>query len=325
MTLSTPRRHHYLPQFYLAGFTPSGQKDDFLHVLDKETGKTWKSRPAGVAHQSDYYRLDEGAPDPFAFEKGLSQFEGEAAATLKAVLSQQCIPDFDHRVTLMNLIALSAIRVPSQRNILADAQRRLFQLTTQLMVSTPEAWEALKARAKAAGHEVGNIPYEEMRDFIMDESLYTIELSREGQILTTFKALDAIIPLLLNRKWSIAIAGEGAGNFICCDNPVARHWTIDKHPPIVPGFGLKHSYIVMPLDRKTALIGEWGGEEEVFETDRRGVAQLNSLVLAAADRFVFYPNEDTPWFTNDGRVTEAGALVEWYKARPKKRRLEQAP
>lgn len=323
--MSTPRRHHYLPQFYLAGFTPSGQKDDFLHVLDMETGKAWKSRPAGVAHQSDYYRLDEGAPDPFAFEKGLSQFEGQAAATLKIVLAQQCIPDFDHRVTLMNLIALSAIRVPSQRNMLADAQKRLAKLTSQLMVNTPETWEGLKARANAAGYEVGDIPYGEMRDFILDESRYTIELSREGQIMTMFEALDAIIPLLLDRKWSMAIAGEGAGDFICCDDPVARHWTIDEHPPIVPGFGLKHSFIVVPLDRKTALIGEWEGDEEIFETDQRGVAQINSLIMASAGRFIFFSNEDFRWFTNDGRVAEAGELVEWYKAHPKKRRLEQAP
>ena len=30
-----PRRHHYIPKFYLAGFNSSGKKNDFLFVLDK--------------------------------------------------------------------------------------------------------------------------------------------------------------------------------------------------------------------------------------------------------------------------------------------------
>lgn len=314
--MSIPRRHHYLPQFYLAGFTPSGRKDDLLHVLDMRTGRCWKSKPIGVASQLDYYRLDQDAFDPFAFEKGLSRFEGQAAATLKEVLAQRAIPDFEHRLTLINFIASTAIRVPSQRNMLAEAKKQVATMALQLAVSSPERWEALTSRMKAAGQLVGDVSYEEVRDFAMDESRYTIELSQEALIETTFKALDSIIPLLLDRKWSIALAGDGAGDFICCDDPVARHWSISQHPPIVPGFSLRHSFIVMPLDRRTALLGEWEGEEEVFTIGRQGVAELNSLIMHSASRFLFLPSQDIYWLTQDGRIAGEEELMAWYKAHP---------
>ncbi|MDB5100890.1 MAG: hypothetical protein JWM80_5311 [Cyanobacteria bacterium RYN_339] len=323
--MSEPRRHHYLPQFYLAGFTPRGSKDDHLQVLDLQTGKTWRAKPASVAHQNDYYRLDDGAPDPFALEKGLANFEGQAADALKGVLGEKQIGDFERRVVLVNFIALMALRVPSQRNILADFKKRTSVMLMQTMVSTPEVWERVKARAHADGVNVGDVSYERMRDFAMDTSRYTIELSREALIQTIFGPLDKIIPLLLERRWSIAIAAAGAGAFVCCDTPVARHWTIDDHPPFVPGFGLKHSHIVFPLDRRTALLGTWDGDEEVFEADRVQVATINSHILASADRFVIYSDEDYSWYTKDGRIAGPSELIEWYKSRPKKRRVEHHP
>lgn len=109
------------------------------------------------------------------------------------------------------------------------------------------------------------------------------------------------------------------------DTPVARHWTIDKHPNFVPGFGLKHSHIVFPLDRRTVLLGTWDEEEVVVEADRLQVAAINSHILASADRFVIYSEEDFSWYTKDGRIAGPSELSEWYKARPKKRRVDHHP
>ena len=39
------RKHHYVPQFYLAGFTATGNKDGQLWVFDKETGRNWPKTP----------------------------------------------------------------------------------------------------------------------------------------------------------------------------------------------------------------------------------------------------------------------------------------
>lgn len=54
----TSRRHHFISQFHLAGFTPTGNKDDRLWVTDQATGKRWQSLIGNIAHQRDLYRIE---------------------------------------------------------------------------------------------------------------------------------------------------------------------------------------------------------------------------------------------------------------------------
>lgn len=58
MTDSTPRWHHYLPAFYLTGFTASQRRDDSLLVLDMEQRKEWRSKPDKLAYIRNYYHVE---------------------------------------------------------------------------------------------------------------------------------------------------------------------------------------------------------------------------------------------------------------------------
>lgn len=50
-----PRKHHYLPCFYLAGFTIAGSDCDRLYVFDQQQIKSWPSTPRNAAHERDFY------------------------------------------------------------------------------------------------------------------------------------------------------------------------------------------------------------------------------------------------------------------------------
>ena len=67
------RRHHYVPKFYLAGFTAEGTQDGRLFVVDQRTGKTWKSSPGGVAHERDFYRIDDADIDRYLVDGQVTQ------------------------------------------------------------------------------------------------------------------------------------------------------------------------------------------------------------------------------------------------------------
>jgi hypothetical protein len=71
--MSNPRKHHYVPRFYLSGFTADSPR---LHVLDKETGKSYASRIDDVGCERDFYIMEvEEEGDPFAVEKFFSTVE----------------------------------------------------------------------------------------------------------------------------------------------------------------------------------------------------------------------------------------------------------
>lgn len=64
--VTTPRKHHYVPQCYLSGFTiePGSSR---LHVLDKESGRSYPSRIGDAGCERDFYIIElEDDGDPFA-------------------------------------------------------------------------------------------------------------------------------------------------------------------------------------------------------------------------------------------------------------------
>jgi hypothetical protein len=82
---STARRHHYLPQVYLAGFTDTGTKDGQFHVLDIHSGTCFRTSPKNVAAERDFNRVDfEGKP-PDVIEQELSPFEERAGQAIRKV------------------------------------------------------------------------------------------------------------------------------------------------------------------------------------------------------------------------------------------------
>ncbi len=66
---SEPRRHHYVPRCWLAGFTETGEKDGKLWVTDIVRRKQWESSPGGAGFIRDFYRLSDDEVDPVMVEK----------------------------------------------------------------------------------------------------------------------------------------------------------------------------------------------------------------------------------------------------------------
>jgi len=70
-------RHHYLSQFYLGGFTDTGDKEGALWVTDLENKKQWKDIPERVGYEEHFNTLDIPGHKSGVFEKRLGEeFEG---------------------------------------------------------------------------------------------------------------------------------------------------------------------------------------------------------------------------------------------------------
>ena len=67
-----PRKHHYVPQCWLAGFTETGENDGRLWVTDFSRQRQWPTTPANTGQIRDFYRLSDPAPDPVGVERAFS-------------------------------------------------------------------------------------------------------------------------------------------------------------------------------------------------------------------------------------------------------------
>src|SRR5215475_10873872 len=108
--MSEPRKHHYLPQFYLRGFSA---KERAVCHIEKNGGRSYTSSIRVTAAIRDYHELDNpGFDDPNALEKRLAQVETHLAEGLARVI--RCgIDTPETHSSLIQLVALLRVRVPA--------------------------------------------------------------------------------------------------------------------------------------------------------------------------------------------------------------------
>jgi hypothetical protein len=72
--MSSPRKHHFLPQFYLRGFSTNR---DGIFQIEKQQGRYYGCKIKDIAAIRDYHKLDgKETSDPQYFEKKLAELEG---------------------------------------------------------------------------------------------------------------------------------------------------------------------------------------------------------------------------------------------------------
>jgi hypothetical protein len=221
----TKIRHHFVPEFHLALFTQDGTKDSTFWVFDQKYGKQWDAIPGSVGYQKHLYRVDLPDTEPDVIEDVFAFVEDNVAPIIKEVCNIQKIPEGAEGYNwLINYIALLAERTPARREVFTKSMQELAKTMSQMMFARPERFESIKRSMKADGVEYeDNVSYEDLRKFIFEEK-YTISFDNNTNINNLLTAIDAIIPPLGARNWTVAYAPPEVGDFICSDNPVSLHW-----------------------------------------------------------------------------------------------------
>jgi hypothetical protein len=85
-----PKKHHYVPNFYLKGFTKQNKPSDKLYVFDRSRKTKWVSSPENSALESGFYAIDKSATgDEMAIEKQFSKHETDWGVVLKDLLERK--------------------------------------------------------------------------------------------------------------------------------------------------------------------------------------------------------------------------------------------
>ena len=140
-----PRRHHYVPKFYLAGFTKYGTVDGELYVLDQRQRKQWKSTPLKTAHQRDFHAIEaRPGADPMVVEKSFADIEGKCSRVVANVIEQGKLPTGEDHDILLNFVAMMAVRVPGIRNIISRAVDDLGKNLLCTALGSDQGWQEFK-------------------------------------------------------------------------------------------------------------------------------------------------------------------------------------
>src|SRR4051794_33537687 len=142
-----PKRHHYLPQFYLDGFTRGG----LLWLFDRKKNEFRKQTPINTAVESGFYtiRTMDGSNSD-AVEETLAMIEGAVKPAIDRLDAGAPISDEDRGWTA-TFIATLFLRTPGFRRNHDAAHESMMKRTMQILYSDPRAAAARLERMKAAG------------------------------------------------------------------------------------------------------------------------------------------------------------------------------
>jgi hypothetical protein len=101
--------HHYVPKFYLKGFTDNHKK---LWVYEKGTNAPRESKPKKEGHRPNYYVFTEGGRPNDSAEDMLKKVESIVSSTVRKLANPEFEMNEDERASLYAFSALTFVRVP---------------------------------------------------------------------------------------------------------------------------------------------------------------------------------------------------------------------
>lgn len=309
------RKNHYVPALHLKRFTASGKDDDVLWVLDLQLEKQWRASARGTGFESFLYTVKLPGYSPNYFENWLANVvEGPADRILDWIRDHKQVPEGEEFGRLMVYVAIQTVRIPALRKSISQFLDDSGKSMLRMLLGTPERWAAHVEKLRAAGKTLPKeADYDSLKKFI-DSDDFQIEATPELFVKNIIELSKAIVPYLLERTWSLWIAKEGTGEFVCSDRPVALNSLRPLPPWTGPGHALKGTVITIPISSQMALEGRFEGESRVERADSKMIAVINGCTVRSAERFIYSINEDFLWSSiRAQKLLRKDALLREYK------------
>jgi len=281
--ITEQKAQHYIPKFYLKGFT---DKQGKLWVFEKFKPLR-ESRPKDEAHRPDYYtHAEKGRRDETA-EDVLKGAESRAAPIILKLATSQFVLTPERAGHLIIFVAFMFARVPSWRehldNLAAQLARENILKTARDRTKFNQTCDALeRATGKPLDMDRG-----ELRDYILGGQ-YDIKQGSKGFNLgsmfkTAFSALDE----LKFMGYQVFYAPKGNA-FVTSDSPV---YTLqpdgEGEAAIGMGFGHDNVEVYFPLNKRACLRLKKGIKPMQRVIEAGHVDQINSITMATASQYLY--------------------------------------
>lgn len=278
--MSTPRKHHYLPQFYLEGFKILPQNGKKAHIWQIEKGGEQRHYSPAIKDTGcirDYHSLDhnEQESDHKTIESLLSHIEGKQANLVHSISISKNI-DTSQIEELAEFISLLRYRVPVFASHVETSHRKIVLDTFKIM------YQAGKFGAQPPG-------IQEMFEANGIDNTFNINISNWKIIQKMIEvglSSESIYPLS-QLNYQIYYA-EKPDSFITSDNPVSLHHpNYDEIKPYGVGLSIKGIEVTLPLCSNTLIAAGFHLEPGSYLADHAQVIEFNRRTIIMSGNYIF--------------------------------------
>jgi hypothetical protein len=247
--LTTLKRHHYLSEFYLRGFS----QENRIWVFDRETGKTRHDSPHNTAVISQYYSIKEqDGSHNTEVESILSIIESLAVNVIQKLNNHKEITESEKQ-KLALFIGLQRVRVPQFEQILKDMFDAQAKSLLEVGFATPERVKSLIEQYKEKIGDTSDINPEELAEFV-NRGEYKVIPHRHFTIASMLNCGLEIATYLWQMDWFI-LHTQNDNVLITTDTPFTVFAPKYMTPPYRYGISLIEPGAVklIPLSKSCSL------------------------------------------------------------------------
>ena len=286
-----PTKHHYLPQFYLKGFSPDKTK---LYVFDKKaTDEKFRFRyqtTKKIAYENNLYTYKTKDLKKETLEDFFSQIEGMAKTVITKLKKMEDITPME-RGHLALFIALLWLRTPTSKRETLNAQEELYEKTARMMHRFPQQKEKIKKFFESRGKKITNDEIDDLIDFATNpkRSKITLKFPPGYWIKQMLNLANDIYTYLAICDWEIRHSVKQYA-YLTSDNPVMLIPSEKPHPFYGVGLltpGVKkvvpltaNMYLVMHEPKKEPTLLHTVGDKDFYR-------KMNNWTMRNAERLVF--------------------------------------
>ncbi len=309
MIQNISRRHHFVSEFYLNGFTEILKKNKVLNVFDLEEKKYFKTSPDNVAVIRDFNKLSVENTEPDILEKIISELESKVAEVIKNINLTHTLPKGEDLEILYNFIALFTCRNPIQREIINKYISDVSNKMLDNIYRSKENWEAFHDEMRKKGHDVDpNANYDDLKA-IVKSGKSKWKASNNLMFKLDMTSMNAVIHTLHYRKWKLISNDSKLTPFISSDNPVSLYWTHNFKTQYPPGFAMPNTELIFPLSKSLVLSGTFNDNPLIINANQMQVAIINSNIISSANRFIFSSKKDFKYLSKSNKILSSSELL----------------
>ena len=281
-----PARNHYIPQFYLKGFSNDGIN---IYRLDKATTEIKLLPIPSVGYEKNIYTYRTINHTNDTLEKLFSQIEGQAATYIDKLRANLELSE-QEKADLSIFLSFQMLRTPASQNKVLGVETELReQFIRMTMEMTPP--ERIQEFFKSRGE---NMTVEQAKDIIdfganKKRSKIEFDFPQEYWIKGMLKMAMELCPIFQICDWEIRHSIKKNG-FITSDHPFLLVAGEKPHPFYGVGLLTPKSKKIIPLASDICLVAHDPNEKPNIvhtEADKNFYRKINKYTLANAERYVF--------------------------------------
>lgn len=288
--MSSPKRHHYLPESYLRAFG----KEDGVWVYDRKKNQIRWQKVKDTALESYFYSIElkDGSKDNKTIETELSKIEGAVFKISEKLRDRQQL-DLEEHVQVCLFAAFMMNRTPDFREGVQRTEGELLKRAAKQIFSSEENTKRLLKESINGFPDASDLDAGIIHKIIQSDS-FKIQIHKNRSLEMMVRLASEFAKTLLRLNFVIIHAPKDC-SFITTDRPFVIVPPNDRSRiPAWGGVGLltpgANKFLPLSVDM-TIVFGDPGDIFRHTNVSKADVMQINGSIASMTQRFLIGRDE----------------------------------